>query len=94
MRARWGSAALLVAVGVLGPGPHAAAEECIKLDVWVTWSGGGSTYVTPWPGGSCVVPTPGMTPLTAPEGGHREEWIPSQPSVPDGARFKGAITSP
>lgn len=85
---------VVLVLAVASPGPAAAGDECIKANVWITWSGGPDQYVTPWPTGSCVVPTPGMAELTHPYVGHEFDELPADPNIPSGAQADLVLTSP
>ena len=91
LRMRW---AVLSAVAfcLAGASRPALSDDCMKVDVWITWSDGAPTYVTPWPSESCVVPTPGWTEAVPTSGGHQEHWMP--PGLPNGVRWKASVTSP
>ena len=79
---------VLGAATVARPAPADAA--CDYADVWITWSGGGETNVTPWPRG-CALPT-NWPYLTQPSGGDHEGWVP--PGLPNGVQFQVGVTSP
>lgn len=84
--------AVLAAYGVVAVAQAApAAAECVYADAWVSWSGGGTTEVTPWPQGYCLVATP-WTYAAEPYANDQEQNVPT--GVPNGGGVQAGVTSP
>jgi hypothetical protein len=87
---RFGAAASITAAIVAAHAPPADAE-CVYADVWITWSGGGTSYITPWPEKQCLLPTPWTYPAE-PYVDDNENHIPT--GMPNGGGVQAGVPTP